>query len=222
MLQRGNGVWAEPCPSKIGKIHFKLKGNCEQRPNRGRKSRLWWEVRHWLWSVGALLWGQPGARGCKWNTGILHTGGCSCSGHAESGNSPFAKVLSVYTEAAMITDIYLKTLFVSTLAEGNPACQRCILGSEEGKPGPAEAAVKQWSCGCGLQRQCTEGRGICMPEHACARTRHACASFTCSYLFLSLLALFFPKNPKMQWWVQKHAEQVRKQWLPTQKRRSPA
>lgn len=127
----------------------------------------------------------------------------------------------LYTEAAMIADIYFKTLFVSTLAEGNPACQRCILGSEEGKPGPAEAAAKQWSCGCGLQRQCMEGHGICMPEHACARTRHACASFTCLYLFLSLLALFFPKNPKVQRWAQKHAERVRKQWLPTQKR-SPA
>lgn len=125
------------------------------------------------------------------------------------------------TEAAMVADIYFKTLFVSTLAEGNPACQRCILGSEEGKPGPAEAAVKQWSCGCGLQRQCMEGHGICMPEHACARTRHACASFTCLCLFLSLLALFFPKNPKVQRWAQKHAERVRKQWLPTQKR-SPA
>lgn len=103
-------------------------------------------------------------------------------------------MLSECTEAAMIADIYLKTLFVSTLAEGNPACQRCILGSEEGKPSPAEAAVKQWSCGCGLQRQCTEGRGICMPEHACARM-HVLPSHahTCSCL---CLLYSFPRIPR--------------------------
>lgn len=94
----------------------------------------------------------------------------------------------------MIADIYFKTLFVCTLAEGNPACQCCILGSEEGKPGPAEAAVKQWSCGCGLQRQCMEGHGICMPEHACACTRHACASFTCLCTCSCLCLLYsFPR-----------------------------
>ncbi|XP_072862519.1 ankyrin repeat domain-containing protein 29 isoform X3 [Chlorocebus sabaeus] len=41
------------------------------------------------------------------------------------------------------------------LQEGNSTCQRCILGSQERKPGAAEAAVEQRPGGRGLQRQRT-------------------------------------------------------------------
>lgn len=90
--------------------------------------------------------------------------GSLTDGHPSSGNASFGMLLSVYMEAAMISDFYFKILFLSNLAEGNSTCQCCILGSKEGEPGPAEAALKQWPCGRGLQRQCTEGRGICMPR----------------------------------------------------------
>lgn len=64
MLQRGNGIWAETCPSKMGKIHFKLKGNCAKRPNSQEVKAL--KGGEALVVVrGALLWGQPWTRGCK-------------------------------------------------------------------------------------------------------------------------------------------------------------
>lgn len=114
----------------------------------------------------------------------------------------------------MVTDFSFKSLFVSILAERNSACQRCILGGEAGKPGPAETAAEQWPSGCGLQRQCMDGHGICMPEHAFALCKREHPVNTLPSHAYALVLVFacsvLPENPGVQWWTWKHAEEVRK------------
>ncbi|KAM9055029.1 ankyrin repeat domain-containing protein 29 isoform 1-T1 [Megaptera novaeangliae] len=45
-------------------------------------------------------------------------------------------------------------LLAGSVSEGNPTCQRGVLGSEEGQLGSAPAAAEQWPSGRGLQGQC--------------------------------------------------------------------
>lgn len=57
----------------------------------------------------------------------------------------------------MFRSVDFKILFHFASAEGNSTCQCRILGSKERKPGSAQAVAEQWSGGCGLQGQCTDG-----------------------------------------------------------------
>lgn len=110
----------------------------------------------------------------------------------------------------MLTGVDFEILFHFASAEGNSACQRCLLGREERKPGAAEAAAEQRAGGCGLQGQCTEALGYshakstpCPPWHErTSRTRFPAAL---TYSFMSSLALSLQKAQgpllsfKMSW-----------------------
>ena len=111
-------------------------------------------------------------------------------------------VVRTCVEVVVLMKVDFKILFCFASAEGNPTCQRGVLGSEEGQLGSAPAAAEQWPSGRGLQGQCTD-RSIrythagSSPSPAGMRAPAEYPSFAVLVrFFMCLLASSFSKSPK--------------------------